>query len=322
MDEISASRRDIIQAFKEYRVVSERWNFVNDKIMLYFDRHCLKHFPNTDGITQEMVNTWWQQRPTESVTSCYCRCQIIAALVVFLNKRKITDIKVPELPKPDRSRNYVPHAFTQDELSAFFYECDQYVLKATDPIQRAHRLSAAVYFRLIYSSGMRTVEARLLKVENVDLAHGVIDIEKSKGVDQHYVALHESMIEILKQYNDAMEKIFPGRTYFFSYSATDPFYREWSPLVFRFLWDRANENHANPYDLRHNYAVQNINSWTDKGFGFTDKFVYLSKSMGHKRLESTRYYYSLVPALANTLASHSQKGFDDIVPEVKSDEET
>ena len=106
---------------------------------------------------------------------------------------------------------------------------------------------------------MRTIEARLLKVENVDLDHGVIDVEKSKGVDQHYVALHASMTEILKQYDNTMEKIFPGRRYFFSYSASDPFYPEWSSLMFRYRWDKVNNAHAHPYDLRHNYAVQNIN---------------------------------------------------------------
>ena len=91
---------------------------------------------------------------------------------------------------------------------------------------------------------------------------------------------------------------------------------------FQGIWDKVNDKHANPYDLRHNYAIRNINSWTDEGFGFSDKFLYLSKSMGHKKLESTKYYYSLVPALADTLASHSQPGFDDIVPEVTRYEES
>ena len=44
--------------------------------------------------------------------------------------------------------------------------------------------------------------------------------------------------------------------------------------------------------------------------------------MGHKQLESTKYYYSLIPALADTLASHSQSGFDDIIPEVVRYEES
>lgn len=69
-------------------------------------------------------------------------------------------------------------------------------------------------FRLLYSSGIRTTEARYLKREDVDLEHGVLNIRKSKGYDQHYVALHKSMTELLKQYDKVAESIRSDRTYF------------------------------------------------------------------------------------------------------------
>lgn len=321
MYEISYSRKPLLQAFKEFRVAADRWNAVNDKLMLYFDRHCLEHFPGAEGITQEMIDSWCVQRETEIAISCYCRTYIIAALVEYLNHRGICNLTKPELLKADRQRTYIPHAFTDEELSAFFEECDKEVRASKDQLVAVRRLAVSVYFRLIYSTGMRTVEARLLAVGNVDLSKGVIDIKKSKGVDQHYVALHESTNELLRSYDSVLQRIFPDRKYFFAYTSEEPFYREWAPHMFRRIWDKVNENHANPYDLRHNYAIRNINSWTDEGFGFSNKFVYLSKSMGHKRIESTKYYYSLVPALADTLASHSQPGFDDIIPEVTIYEE-
>lgn len=322
MYEISASRKPLIQAFKDFRVASDRWNFVNDKLMIYFDRHCLKHFPGVDGITQEMVDSWCVQRKTETDGSCYCRTYIIAALAAYLNKRGICRLSPPDLINPDRHRTYIPHAFTDEELTAFFDECDKEVIAAKDQIVAVRRLAISVFFRLIFSTGMRTVEARLLKADNVDLENGVIDIKRSKGVDQHYVALHESTLRMLKSYDQVLQAVFPDRVYFFAYTVDKPFYQEWSPLVFRQIWDKVNSEHANPYDLRHNYAIRNINSWTDEGFGFSDRFLYLSKSMGHKKLESTKYYYSLIPALADTLSSHSQPGFDDIVPEVTAYEES
>lgn len=322
MFEISASRKVLIQPFRDFRIASDRWNKVNDKLMLYFDRHCLENFPKIEGITQDMIDSWCIQRKTEKPISCYCRTYIIAKLVEFLNQRKLCSLVVPELIKAERHRTYIPHAFTDEELSSFFAECDNEVLEAPNPLTAARRLTVSVFFRLIFSTGMRTVEARMLETENMDLVNGVVDIKESKGVDQHYVALHESMLEILKSYNSVIEKIFPSRTYFFAYTATAPFYQEWSPLVFRRIWDKVNHDHANPYDLRHNYAIRNINSWTHEGFGFSDKFLYLSKSMGHMQPESTKYYYSLIPALADTIASHSQQGFDDIIPEVAEYEES
>ena len=69
--------------------------------------------------------------------------------------------------------------------------------------------------------------------------------------------------------------------------------------------------------LRHNYAVENINSWTDEGFGFDAKMLYLSKSMGHSVIESTKNYYSLVPRMADILEAHSDS--DIVIPEVDYD---
>ena len=68
--------------------------------------------------------------------------------------------------------------------------------------------------------------------------------------------------------------------------------------------------------LRHHYAIENINRWTDEGFGFDTKLLYLSKSMGHSTLESTRYYYSLVPGMAEILEEKTGGDFENIVPEV------
>ena len=70
------------------------------------------------------------------------------------------------------------------------------------------------------------------------------------------------------------------------------------------------------YDIRHHYAITNINNWTDDGFAFNDKLQYLSKSMGHRSIEATRYYYSIVPRLADTLIEKTEAGFNAIVPEV------
>ena len=72
--------------------------------------------------------------------------------------------------------------------------------------------------------------------------------------------------------------------------------------------------------LRHNYAVENINQWIGEGFEFYSKLVYLSKSMGHGSLESTKKYFHLVPAMADILLELTGRDFDDIVPEADYEE--
>ena len=123
------------------------------------------------------------------------------------------------------------------------------------------KITCSVFFRLLYSSGIRTTEARYLKSEDVDLEHEVLNIRKSKGYDQHYVALHESMTELLKQYDRSAESICPDRTYFFETPNGKYYSRQWVTQTFQCLWEKANEkqNKAAAYDLRHNYSVVNIN---------------------------------------------------------------
>jgi integrase len=86
---------------------------------------------------------------------------------------------------------------------------------------------------------------------------------------------------------------------------------------FKRCWEQENTAQAVPYQLRHHYATSNINSWVDEGFGFEAKLLSLSKSMGHKVVESTKHYYSIVPGLAPILVEKTNADFEDIVPEVQ-----
>ena len=157
---------------------------------------------------------------------------------------------------------------------------------------------------------------------DVDLEHGILDIRRSKGYDQHYVALHDTMTDLMRRYNQAISILQPRRAYFFQSAKGTHYSRGWVHGNFRSLWRKANgvDTVAVAYDVRHHYATTNINSWIDDGFEASDKLHYLSKSMGHRSIEATRYYYSIVPRLADTLRDRTEDGFNAIVPEVDDDE--
>lgn len=179
------------------------------------------------------------------------------------------------------------------------------------------KLTIPVFFRLLYSSGIRTNEARILWAEDVKLNDGVINICYSKGHDQHYIVLHDSMATIMKEYDDVVRKMYPDRTYFFPARGDTCHTRKWVQENFRKLWDKNNTTHATAYEFRHNYAIENINRWIGDGMEFHSKLLYLGKSMGHSTLESTKYYYSLVPALAAIIEDKTLENFNGIVPEVE-----
>lgn len=320
MTEFSNSRNELFNKFIEYRISCNLWNEGYELNLLYFDRYCTDTFPDAQGLTQEMIDGWCVQRKTENKNSLIGRTLAARKLIEYLNARKMTDLTIPELPSL-APKQYIPHSFTDEELTNFFFECDRLVTIASSTSKKFRALEMSVLFRLLYSSGLRTTEARLLQSIDVDLENAVINIRKSKNSIEHYVALHVSTNRMLIKYDEQARKIFPDRGLFFPYKENKPFSPDMLTYEFHKVWDAVNQTNAVPYDLRHNYAIQNINSWLSKGFDFNDKFLYLSKSMGHTSLESTRYYYSIVPALANIIEEKSGESFDSLIPEVPSNEE-
>ena len=186
--------------------------------------------------------------------------------------------------------------------------------------EKIRALSVPMFFRLLYSSGLRTCEARLLRRKDIDLSTGVVSVRHSKGPNEHFVVLHDTMLTLMAQYDTAVDVLAPGREYFFSSRRNGHHTRKWVGNNFREIWDGCGFPYATAFDLRHCYATTNINKWIENDGEFNSRFVYLSKSMGHSVLESTRYYYSLTPAFSDVMLDLCSVSFDAIVPEVEDAE--
>ena len=326
MTQYRSNFSNLVERFVVYRKASGSWNEPNYGLNIrLFDHFCADNYPACATLTQEMVDAWCVKRESEANRSQETRTRVVRLFVEYLRRRNLTDVVHPAKYKPE-SRTYIPYAFDDDELCRFFHACDSYQpFHYRKKQSMLKKVTVPVFFRLLYSTGMRTTEARLLKRDNVDLVHGVIDIQKSKGYDQHYIVIHDSLTCLMARYDRAIDELQPCRTYFFQSDKSNGanYSRDWVQDNFQMLWKEANGIGAAPvaYDLRHHYAIININNWIDDGFAFNDKFQYLSKSMGHRSIEATRYYYSIVPRLADTLIEKTEAGFNAIVPEVPDDEE-
>jgi len=316
MREFTSFLQPHLNAYVSFQIASDRFSTTWETSLFLFDKHLSVFYPQEMKLSQEMVDTWCKKRKTEKNNSCRSRIYPIVGLILYLRKRRITEIHEPELPRKER-RVYIPHAFTEDELTNFFKACDE--ISNLPKLNRyaSKRIIIPVLFRLLYSSGIRTCEARMLRVEDVDLSHGILNIRLSKGTAQHYVVLHDSMLELMRQYDNAIQKLHPNRIYFFTTNRGSFPSRTWLAKNFRETWYKYNNAYSTAYELRHNYAVENINSWTNIGFEFDAKLLYLSKSMGHCNVEITKYYYSLVPGMADILEANSESDF--VIPEVDYD---
>lgn len=311
--------------FEEFiisRQASNQWSKTYYENLHYFDNHIVKNYPEAKSLTKEMLS-WCCPRSTENGNSCRVRTTAVWNFIDYAKKRKWTDLETMRDPT-NVPCTYLPHYFTPEELTSFFSECDRYFIELSIKNKglqgMINRIELPVFFRLLLSTGMRTCEARWLKCRNVDLKNGVIDIEKSKGVDQHRIALHQSMLTLLIRYDESMSKLMPGCEYFFPDKNGKPHAPAWESYHFGNIWYKSNTERACAYDLRSQYAVTNITKWENHGYELSGNLLFLSRSMGHKKIQSTYGYFHLTPMLTDKLKKNTESGFNNILPQLPENE--
>ena len=306
--------RDIVESYVRYRKVAGLKPLDRSHKVYQLLYHAVQR---TQGmLTPELLAWWWTKRATEQPQSHLARVLEVVPMLRYAADR--WDIpQIPTLPEKGCAMQHAPHIFTREELTAFFQACDTMHKPRRNRESLLTELEVPVMFRLMYANGLRPNECRLLPRECVDLKTGVIRIEETKGYIQHRVVAKPDMLAMLGKYDTAADGILPGRKAFFP-TAEDRYHRnDWLCYQFNSAWYRYNDTHATAYDLRHNYVIANIYSWREQGIGYglTDRLLALSKSLGHTRIASTLYYFSLVPAFEGEMADELESTLERLADE-------
>lgn len=295
---------------------SGRYNEKAHNDLIRFNRNYINTYPDSLVFNREMFD-----RLTDYLfkRTTFCSQSTILNLerfVEYTNFRGYTDILLPNIPHHKFTRQRIPYPFNDDELKLFFSNLDSIppYKYENDRDYKFRRMQTSTIFRLLFSTGMRTNEARNLKRSNIDWGNSTIEIEQTKGYHQHRIALHPTIVDMLRRYDDEMEKIMCGRTMLFPSIYDDAHKKGWLCKVFNQVWEKMSDEDARPYDFRSNYAVRNINSWKQGEPKWIDKFIYLSRTMGHCDLTSTAYYYQLVPMFREKLEQQTTENLQKIRP--------
>lgn len=314
-----SSISDYIENFIEFLRSSGKYDKEINSILVGFNKLFINDYPDAKSLTDDMVVEIFEKKlakKTQRSNFFYLQAK---RFLEYANFKGYLNVKIPYYQNIKYKRQRFPHPFSDEELKKLFFEIDHIPAYRYEDYSsyKFRRLELSTLFRLLYSTGMRTNEAIKLQREDVDLENGIINIKKTKGYHQHRVALHPSMKEILKKYDSAMDKIKPNRNIFFPSNEDTPHHPCWQSKMFNIAWDKVSKDDARPYDLRSNYAVRNINSWKLGEPKWIDKFVYLSRSMGHRDLDSTAYYYQLVPMFREKLQKQTGSNLKKLMPNME-----
>jgi integrase len=309
----------IVALVAEKRAVGYKYH-AEQQILARFEEFTRREFPGLETLTEASVQAWIgsaRQRDVQPAT-----LQGLAApvreLARWLARRGVAAYLLPgsALPKPAR---YVPHIYTDRELAALFGETDRCHYCSEVPLRH---LVMPVLFRTIYACGLRCSEARLLRVGDVDIDTGVLQIRDAKGGKDRQVPVSEVLRTRLGDYHTRVaghpsmqEWFFPGRAgEALTLGNVGHNFR-------RFLWQahipHGGRGHGpRVHDLRTTFAVNNLRYWFADGQDVDALLPVLQAYMGHSSIDDTAYYLHLTAESYPDITSRVQQVIGDVVPPV------
>jgi integrase/recombinase XerD len=286
--------------------------------LMNFDRYVSEHFPTEKILTREIAMGWATLRDGEHPNGLLRRITPIRQLAKYMNSIGLTAFLIPSgIPK--KQIKYVPHIYTETELTEFFYAADNITPSI---FSRTRHLVLPAYFRMLYCCGLRKTEARLLTVTDITLKKGTVLIRQSKGYKDRLVYMSDDLIAYLRNYDEKIGRLKPYREAFFP-NDKGTFLGDCTPDVwFHMVWDNLSTakryavNSPRVHDFRHTFAVKRLNLWVSEGKDVNAYIPYLSKYLGHTEFTSTDYYLHLVPEFFPVFCDKTALISNHLIPEV------
>lgn len=154
------------------------------------DRFLSELFPNDSVLTKDIVLTWIKKLPTSE------NARIIRLFAEYLTNigKEAFILKTNFVGTKPRK---LPYIFNDDELNRLFSSIDAVALSKSSLIEK---YAYPVMFRLIYTCGLRPMEARTLKREHIYENTGEIFVENSKDNRDRIVIMSDDMNAYLTIY--------------------------------------------------------------------------------------------------------------------------
>jgi integrase len=298
------------------------YSFSNLTDFKLFDRMCASRFPDETELTPEICNAWAMRRGNEAAQTINRRLPFIREFARHLirNGEKAYILPVGTIKGAER---YMPHIYTHEELAKLWEMAETASPTNNNP---AARIIMPTLLRLLYCTGIRPSEAFRLTMADTNIQSGKLFIAESKGNRDRIVMLAGDILLLCRKYNEAMETMFPARTFFFARSKTDACMYGWLNRNFRklLLMLQIESRYGEAprlYDLRHTFATHRLYRWLNEGKDLHAMMPYLSAYMGHAKVSETYHYIHLVPGMHEEMSGFHFESPVGVFPKVVDSDE-
>ena len=284
-----------------------------------FDLFCINTEHDNVDLTKELVLNWTRKQQHEKDTNQTTRVSLMRMLGSYMVRNGYNYYIYPSRVDIITDYQYVPHIFTNKELASLFQQADRCTSHNRSPNRP---LMLPLIFRILYGCGLRISEVLKLRVKDVLLDDGTLQILNAKFNKDRLVPLCPSLSKRCRDYMQRVHFIPNPEEYFFP-SPLGGKYKERTIYQYfrRFLW-QAGISHGGRgsgprlHDLRHTFAVHCLKRWVVDGVDLTVALPFLSTYLGHTGLKGTQRYLRLTAELYPGIVSAVETKFSEMIPEV------
>ncbi|MBA7543018.1 Tyrosine recombinase XerC [subsurface metagenome] len=282
-----------------------------------FDIFMLEKYSFATALTKEIVLDWCSKKPYEAQANQCERASIIRQFSRYLDNIGVETYIMPKRYYP-RERQYVPYIYTDEDLKRFFAETEKCHYSPEFPYRH---LIMPVFFRMLYSCGLRLSEARLLKVGDVNA--GILTINQSKKDNSRLVPMADSLIERCGKFSATVHRYSNPDDYYFPALGGKPITIQNLYKNFRkFLWGagiphRGRGHGPRIHDLRHTYTIHCLKRWSEQGKDLLVYLPILKTYLGHDSFKETAYYLRLTADVFPDITIKLESLYSDLIVELE-----
>lgn len=273
---------------------------------------------------------------TDAVIRTYVRLtgkNAVARLTILRQFCRFVALEDPRTFIPPRGflgihqKPFVPHVLTRDEGRRFVRACLSFRLLN----QRTAPLRAMLHgtmLLLLYLAGLRVGEVLSLRMEDVDLAIGVIRVQRGKFGKSRLVPLARDLtdrVEECRLFVDRSLGMRPPDACFFpgpkgSRCRRDALWTSFQKVLAEAdIPYRGTRKGLRLHDLRHAYAVHRMMLWYEQGADLGAQMPILATYMGHVGLSSSQYYLRLTEDVLEGVMNRYQSRFGRLIEERRAE---
>jgi len=244
-------------------------------------------------LTQKLIYQWISSQQVKSITKKTI-LRRLRGFLKYLIALGYKGIELPDVPLSDSS-GYVPHIFSDDELSRIVCVADNYTIRY---LNARINIIMPILIRLLYCCGIRLGEALLLRWCDICLNSGLIRILKAKNVKQRQIPITPSMSELLRLFRES-DFFDSEKDYLFSNKQGIPYSQTLIRHHFAKILTLADIPNVKTHKFergvclhcfRHTFVMQSFLKSESEGRTFEENIPYLSAYLGHEGVMETDKY--------------------------------